>query len=239
MSEDRPLRIAVAFAREVARSPGARLCDACVELLGVTGAGITIMGGGKAGPVCVSSTRMAELEDVQFTSGEGPSQDAFHSGRSVHAPRLDTAASQRWLGFVGAAQAAGIRSVFAYPLAVKGAKVGVLTLYGELEGDLTDDQHEDSTAVAEVLTETVLAMQGAAAPGELADGLGEAVAYHAEIYQASGMVSVQLGIPSSDALLRMRAHAFADDRPLLAVAADIVGRRLRLSDDHNSGEEST
>ena len=80
MNDDQSLRIAVAFAREAAKSPEARLCSACVDVLDVTGAGITIMGGGQAaGPVCVSNPRMAALEDLQFTIGEGPCQDAFRS----------------------------------------------------------------------------------------------------------------------------------------------------------------
>ena len=47
------------------------------------------------------------------------------------------------------------------------------------------------------------------------------------------MVSVQLQVPVAEALVRIRAHAFADGRPLGAVAADIVARRLRLTDDRD------
>jgi hypothetical protein len=45
------------------------------------------------------------------------------------------------------------------------------------------------------------------------------------------MVSVQLSIPVSDALVRIRAYAFGHDRTVSAVAADIVARTLRLADD--------
>ena len=100
VNDDQSLRIAVAFAREAAKSPEARLCSACVDVLDVTGAGITIMGGGQAGPVCVSNPRMAALEDLQYTIGEGPCQDAFRSNMFVHAPRLDVSASARWPSFV-------------------------------------------------------------------------------------------------------------------------------------------
>jgi hypothetical protein len=92
-------------------------------------------------------------------------------------------------------------------------------------------QHTDSIAMVEVLTETVLSLQDAAPAGALAADLDDAVAYRAEIHQASGMVSVQLQVPVAEALLRIRAHAFADGRPLGAVAADIVARRLRLTND--------
>jgi len=52
---------------------------------------------------------------------------------------------------------------------------------------------------------------------------------HAEIHQATGMVLAQLGIDATDALARLRAHAFAHQQPLLVVAADVVARRLIFS----------
>ena len=43
------------------------------------------------------------------------------------------------------------------------------------------------------------------------------------------MVQVQAGIPTADALLMLRARAFATGRPLAEVASDVVARRLRFS----------
>jgi hypothetical protein len=40
------------------------------------------------------------------------------------------------------------------------------------------------------------------------------------------MVLAQLDIPAQDALVRLRAHAFAQGRPLGEVARDVVARRL-------------
>jgi hypothetical protein len=128
-------RIAVALGREAARSSS--LCGVCVDVLVVSGAGITIMGGRQAGPVCVSNTRMAALEDLQFASGVGPCQDAYRIGHPVHTPRFDASAATRWPTFVDLANASGVGAVFAYPLTNNGAKVGVLTLYQDLEGDLS------------------------------------------------------------------------------------------------------
>ena len=227
LNGDQSVRIAVAFARETAKSPTARLCAACVEVLDVSGAGITLMGGDQVGPICVSDGSIAALEELQFTIGQGPCRDAYRSGRSVHAPRLDDSAFVRWPPFVDLARSSGIGAVFAYPLLTAGANVGVLTLYQEDEGELSGAQHDDGLAISRVLTETVLSLQDAAPPGSLAPELDGVVAYRAEIYQASGMVSVQLQIAPAEALLRIRAHAFAHDVSVRAVAADIVGRRLR------------
>jgi len=53
----------------------------------------------------------------------------------------------------------------------------------------------------------------------------------AEIHQATGMVVAQLGISAADALARVRAHAFAEQRRLGEVARDVVARRLRFMKD--------
>ena len=44
------------------------------------------------------------------------------------------------------------------------------------------------------------------------------------------MVSVQLGVGVGEALARLRARAFAIDRPIAEMAADVVAHRLRLDD---------
>jgi hypothetical protein len=44
------------------------------------------------------------------------------------------------------------------------------------------------------------------------------------------MISVQLGISVTDALVTLRASAYAKDRPIAQLAADVVGRRLSFSD---------
>jgi GAF domain len=228
---EQSVRIAVAFARESAKSHPAALGTVCVDVLDVAGAGITVMGGGHAGSVSVSNPTVAALDDVQFTVGLGPCQDAFRLGTPVHAPHFDVASSARWPSFVELARARGIAAAFAFPLSTKGAKIGVLSLYHDSAGELTPAQQRDTIALVEVLTETVLSLQDAAPEGALAPGLDGAVAYRAEIYQASGIVAIQLQIPVADALLRLRAHAFATGRPVGVLAADIVARRFRLSDD--------
>jgi hypothetical protein len=51
----------------------------------------------------------------------------------------------------------------------------------------------------------------------------------AQIHQATGMVVAQLKINSEDALVLLRAHAYAHDTSLDAIAAEVVGRQLDFS----------
>jgi AmiR/NasT family two-component response regulator len=52
--------------------------------------------------------------------------------------------------------------------------------------------------------------------------------FHYVVQNAAGMVSVQLGVSVTEALIRLRAYAFSHDRPIDDVARDIVSRALRL-----------
>jgi hypothetical protein len=55
--------------------------------------------------------------------------------------------------------------------------------------------------------------------------------HRAEIDQATGMLTEQLGVGIAEAFLRLRAHAYAHDRRLSDLAREIVARRLRLLPD--------
>ncbi len=59
--------------------------------------------------------------------------------------------------------------------------------------------------------------------------------YRAEIDQATGILTVQLGVGIDEALVRLRAHAYTRGRRLTDVAADVVAHRLRFSPDAEPG----
>jgi hypothetical protein len=71
----------------------------------------------------------------------------------------------------------------------------------------------------------------------LADELARSSDLHLVVHQAAGMVAVQLGISVADALVRLRAHAYAHERPLRDLADDVVARRVRFdTPDDQDGE---
>jgi hypothetical protein len=234
---DRSVRIAVSFARQAAVAPKSKWCAACAEVLDVTGVGITLMGRDQAGPICVSNGSVAALEDLQFTTGEGPCRDAYGTNVPTIVAHLDAIASLRWPAFIDLATTCGIGGVFAYPMTANQATVGVLTVYQRHAGELTVSQHDDCLALCEVLAETILSLQSDETDGQLAAGLDQAVAYRAEIYQASGVVAFQLSISPDEALLRIRGHAFATGDPVATVAADVLAHRLWLTNDHQPETE--
>lgn len=209
--------------------PKHSLCVAAAAAVGVAGAGVILMSGGRAlGSVCVSSPMTEAAEEAQYTLGEGPCVDAFRTKEPVLEPDLADPESTRWPGFREAAQAAGVKAVFGFPLLIESVCFGALNLYHDRAGALSDDQFADALAVAHVASRTVLGWQSVAGPGSLAWQLEHVPMHRAAVHQASGMVSVQAAVSVRDAVIMLRAYAFAEDRPISEVATDVVGGILRL-----------
>ncbi len=210
-------------------------CVACVEAVGVSGAGLTLAGGmGPLESVHVTDSRAGEMEDLQATLGQGPGIDALDSGRPILVGDLAApGSSHRWPMFAPDVGRLGIRAMYSLPLALGAIRVGVLDLYHDASGHLSQDQLVDALVYADTALLLVLDAQtgiATAADGEGPSGLGP-VLWHAEVHQAAGMISVQLGVSPLDALVRLRAYAYGRSKRLTDVARSVVERRLRFHPD--------
>ncbi len=234
--EDRVSRVALAFADHANGVPRQSLCSTSVEILGVASAGLTIMSAQNGGSVCSSDERASHLDELQLSLGEGPNHEAYTARAPVFEPDLENSNSGRWPSFTPPALQLGTRGVFVFPLHAGLRCIGVLALYQNRAGALTADQTADGLLVADALARSVLETQSRSESDALATELGGADVHRAEVHQASGMLSVQLGISVADAALRLRAHAYTEDRSVAGVARDIVARRLRLDDDRPTTE---
>jgi hypothetical protein len=213
-----------------------RLCEVGAEVTGMSGAGIMLMSGDvPQGSVCTTNDVSALVEELQYALGEGPCMDAYNEHRPVLEPDLADPDTPRWLAFTGPALDAGVRAVFGFPLQVGAVRLGALNLYRDRPGPLTDHQHADALVMAEVAAQAVLALQAGAPPGKLAANLDATGDFHYVVHQAAGMVAAQLDVGVAQALIRLRAYAFGNDRPLTEVAQDVVARTLRF--DTHTGEK--
>ena len=177
-----------------------------------------------------------QLEDLQFTLGEGPGLDAA-AGAPVLVADLEAAAA-RWPVFAPAAAGLGVRAVFALPLRIGAISVGALLAHRATAGPLADGALADAFALADAVTILLLHRQSTGvdreggADGGPQPGWAPPATYRAEVHQATGMISVQLGVSLAEALVRLRARAYGDGRLIAEVAADVVARRLRF-DEHD------
>lgn len=227
------------------RVSAADVCTAAVPTLGVTGAWLIAAASAEAGHLMRVTDEVSErLAELELTLGEGPSLDASASGGLALASDLGTGeAASRWPAFAVAATQAGAGAIFAFPLRIGAVRTGVLGLYRARPGPLTTRQLGDALVFADTATVLLLEAQGQAAadrgPAAGPGGQPAGLALHrAEIDQASGMLTEQLGTGIADAVLRLRAYAYAHDQRMADVAAEIVARRLRLVADVQHAEDS-
>jgi hypothetical protein len=209
------------------------------DALGVDGISAG-MGTGPQGVVLTwgRETVSVALEDLQFTLGQGPGLEAVATGAPVLVADLREQAA-RWPGFVPGAIELKVQAVFAFPLRIGAISVGVLTAHRAVLGPLTGAQLADALALADAVTLLLLrhapgdagdAGDGARQSGRPRPGWAQPSTYRPEVHQATGMISVQLDVSLSEALVRLRAYAYGNDRPIAEVAADVVARRLRFED---------
>jgi len=208
-----------------------RICVVGRDSVSVAGAGLSRIVDGRHEVVEASDARATDIEALQVTFVEGPCLEAVTSFRPVLEPDLASeSARQRWPMFARGALDRGVAAAFAFPLITGGVAVGAFDLYASSAGALGRQQFDDALLLAGLAALAV--DQGVGGTAIEGVGIGaepaEPWAHGAVVHNACGMVSEQLGIDVDEALLRLRAVAFATDRPMAEIAKDVVARRLRI-----------
>jgi GAF domain-containing protein len=207
----------------------AAVCMACISVLpGVDGAALTVRADAVQETWGVSDEWVGELEQLQFTVGEGPGFEAFATSGPVLVPDLG-ADSGRWPGFVQAALPVGVAAMFAFPLQLGAIRLGLLDLYRRRPGRLSSRELTDAAVLANLATAAVLEQarqDKAAGDSDLSRFSGP---YH-DVSIATGMVAAQLEIGLAEALVRLRSRAFAEDRSVHELARDVLVHKIHFDD---------
>jgi len=193
------------------------ICGATVIRAGMSGAWVS-RGHGRTDLVHATDAIAERLERLHFLLGEGPAVDALRDGELVETSDLSDLSGRpghrAWPAFAPPATAAGARSVLALPLLAGTVRVGVLGVYSRSRTALSESVCADLDVCAQITLGLLLD-----------DGVG----VDGPVHQATGMISAQLGVGVGEALVRLRAYAFAHGRPLIEIAHEVLAHRLRFS----------
>ncbi|MGW2342734.1 GAF and ANTAR domain-containing protein [Streptomyces sp. NPDC001661] len=165
-----------------------------------------------------------ELDDLQYTLGDGPTLEAARHGHTVAVPDLSAADPARWPLFLPTSAHTPARAVIAAPLRLGADTIGALTGYRTSLGLLTPAQLGALHRLGRILLH--LLHTELITPADDADTVTTVRLYRAEIHQATGFLACELGIPTGQALLRLRAHAATHDEALIEIARRLLARRL-------------
>jgi ANTAR domain len=204
--------------------------QACAEALDGMGAGLSMRSNGRGlEPLLATDPAIGELEELQSTYGDGPSNDVLASGAPVLLADLsDLNSGRRWPAFAPAATERGVCGLFVFPVGAGAARLGVLSVYRRQTGLLRPDQVQDALIYADAIF--VMALdhrRGLSA--DLHEVIDAAFsARRAEVHQAAGVIASQQHTNVADALARLRAYAYSRGRPLHELAAEVMAGRVVL-----------
>ncbi|MFD6437381.1 ANTAR domain-containing protein [Streptomyces venezuelae] len=193
----------------------------CAHALGLGGIAVSLRWGAEL--VWFSDDVSARLEDAQFTLGQGPGVAAEFGDVPYQVPDLARGVAEEWPQLAAQAQELGVWALFVWPVRSGAMRLGSLTGYRRTPGSLTPRQAADGLRVADALAGRLLTWRPG--NGGTHEGQGEAgtVDLHwAEVHQATGVLSCRHGVPLGEAMVRLRAQAFAEGRPVTETAREIL-----------------
>ncbi|HEY0508553.1 MAG TPA: GAF domain-containing protein [Blastococcus sp.] len=206
-----------------------RLAQACVQVLGVPGAGLSLVDARRELIPLGGSSEVAEVaERLQFTAGSGPCMAAQESRQPVFADEGEL--HRRWPVFSRLlVDATPYRAVVALPLQPALAGAGAIDLYFERSADVPRLDVFEALAVGELVNSSLsdAAVWSTWSPTEGPQWLqGPVPRRRAAVWEAMGALCLQLELGAAAALALMRARAYSEGRSVDDVAADLLAGRL-------------
>ena len=198
------------------------LADRCVNLLGVSAAGLLLTDQrGALRLVAASSEQTRLLELFQLQTDEGPCRDYFHSGEPVAVADL-AAMSHRWPRFVVEARRTGFAAVHALPMRLRSDVIGALNLFSEQPKELSESTLRMGRALADVATIGLLQARTIRARDVLAEQLQTALNTRVLVEQAKGVLAERHQVDVDLAFTLLRAAARRQNRRLADLSRDVV-----------------
>jgi hypothetical protein len=202
------------------------VCEVAAEEVDVDAAAISVRAGTRSQELTAASGPWAErLEELQYTVGEGPGVEAFDSGGPVLVSDLSVEHG-RWPGFTDSSIADGLAAVFAFPLRGGAIRLGSLDLYRRRAGGLSPHGLADAAVLADLATTALLTDSRGVATENAPWARADAPGHYDDVNVATGMLAAELHISIEDAFMRLRAHAFSNNLPLLEIARAVLSRNL-------------
>lgn len=206
-----------------------QLVGACVNLLGVTAAGLLLDDQrGNLAVVASSSESTRLLEIFQLQTNEGPCLDCVRTGAAVSSDDLQNDAD-RWPRFVPAATQAGFRSVAAVPLRLRTQTIGGLNMFHARSESIPEDDRRLAQALADVATIGILQRRSNHRSSALAEQLQHALNSRVAIEQAKGVLAERDKIDMDNAFEVLRSYARTNNLKLTDVALAVVRSELDIS----------
>jgi transcriptional regulator with GAF, ATPase, and Fis domain len=197
------------------------LTERCVQLLGVSAAGLLLTDRQDSlQVVAASSERTRLLELFQLQTDQGPCVDCFRTGQPVSVADLPSAGG--WPRFTTAAAEVGFAAVHALPMRLRTEIIGALNLFDAMPGALDESKLRIGQALADVATIGLLQQRAIHRRDTLTEQLQSALNSRILIEQAKGVLAERLHLDMAQAFALLRGNARRSNRRLSELAQAIL-----------------
>ncbi len=213
------------------------LTERCVELLEVDAAGLLLADGRGALRLVAASTEQARVAELfQIQNDEGPCVDCFRSGQAVIISDIRAAEmTKRWPRFAPAALQMGFVGVHAIPMRLRDQVIGTLNLFRSAPNGLDQAVARAARALVDVATIGILQERAVRQQELVAEQLQAALNSRVMIEQAKGVLAERHRVTPDQAFLMLRHYARNHNRPLTALAGDVIHGTADIARDSQAG----
>lgn len=203
-----------------------RLIAAVASAAGAQSAALSLRGRNKAAAlVSASDTTSRIAYELELTFAEGPARDAMAESKPVVATGKEL--PTRWPYYGPALRQLGIQVVAAVGLRTAEVCLGSLTVFDPHRSGATTSQLAGIATA--VVHSVLLAPDAVGATGCLPTLTDfEQEDFQPLLHQAAGKIHAECGCGVDTAIDLVRAHAFSENRPVAAVARDVLHGVLTL-----------
>lgn len=202
------------------------LAQICVDLLGVSAAGIVLSDQrGRLRVMGASSEEAWLLELLEVQNDEGPCLECYRSGAPL-AVIAEPELARRWPLIAPALAERGFGVVYAFPLRLRSQTIGALNLFRPTGRPLPDGDVDIAQALADVATIAILQHRSLHAEEDLAEQLQTALDSRVTIEQAKGALAQYADTDMRRAFALLRAYSRSHRLALSVVAAAVASGEL-------------
>jgi hypothetical protein len=198
---------------------------AVTAIPGADGAGLTLLEHDRADTIVATTEFVRQVDDIQYSLGEGPCISAARDGRTFQSGSLG--GEQRWPRFGAKVARLGVHSVLSLPLLTPDGVFGAMNVYAHGKGVF---DHRAASIGELFAVPAAIAVQNAqvlANANRLARHLQAALTTRAVIDQAMGILMSRTGSTAEEAFDRLRTRSQAEHVKVAVVAQSVVDAAIR------------
>jgi GAF domain-containing protein len=192
---------------------------------GAEGAGLTLLEESRSDTIVSTADFVAQIDDIQYSLGQGPCLSAVADGRIVLSGSLG--ADRRWPKFGSRVARLGVHSVVSLPLITDEGVLGAMNVYAHDKNAFTPDAGRLGELFAVSAAIAVQNAQVLAQTKRLASQLQTALSSRGVVERAIGIMMSRSGGTEAEALDRLRTLSQHQHEKLTVVAQSIVQEAVR------------